>query len=100
MHCSHCRSDFVEDVASLLLREVVLVNDYIEQFPPLAVFRYDVLVLCLFKYFVNLEDAGVILRVRRNTMRLRRETSLRVMVLALGNLKVLIFLMALRCPVD
>lgn len=100
VHGAHRRGHLVEDVAGLLLGEVVPLHDDVEQLPPLAVLSHDVLVLGLLEDLVDLEDAGVVLRGGRRTMRLRRETSLRVMALALGNLKVLIFLTARRWPVD
>lgn len=96
VHGPNCRYDLIEDETGLLLGEVVAVQDKVEQLLALAVLSHDVLILCLLEDFVDLEDARVVLHCGGITSVFRRETSLRIMVLARGNLRVLIFLTALR----
>lgn len=54
VHCSHCRSNFIKNVASLLLRKIALVNNNIKQLPSLAILSDNVLKLCLLEHLVNL----------------------------------------------
>ena len=96
VHGAHGRHDLVEDEAGLLLGEVAAVEDQVEELLALAVLGDDVLELGLLEDLVDLEDAGVVLRGGRRTSVLSSETSLRIMVLARGNLSVLIFLTARR----
>lgn len=96
VHGPHCRYDLVEDETGLFLGKVVAVEDEVEQLFALAILSHDVLVLCFLEHLVNLEDARVVLRYCRLTRVLSSETSLRIMVLARGNLRVLIFLTARR----
>ena len=99
MHAADCRYDVVHDVAGFLLGKVVFLHDTVEEFRSLAVLSDDVLELPLLEYLVDLDNAGVILDRAVATRLLRRAISLRIMLLDLANLKVLIFLMALMCPV-
>jgi hypothetical protein len=61
MHGADCGGDFVEDVAGLLLWEIVLIDDDIEQLLPFAELRDYVLVLSLLEYLVYFKNAGVVL---------------------------------------
>jgi hypothetical protein len=53
MHCPDRRYQLIENKAGLILREIALINDYIEQLSPLAVLCYDILMLSLLEYFVD-----------------------------------------------
>jgi hypothetical protein len=61
MHGADCGGDFVEDVAGLLLWEIVLIDDDVEQLLPFAELRDYVLVLSLLEYLVYFKNAGVVL---------------------------------------
>ena len=80
------------------MNEVILEN-HLEKFLPLAQLRHYVDELALFEDLVDLYDVGVILGNKTDTKDFIREISLMVLVLILGNLRVLIFLMALAFPV-
>ena len=99
MHRSDRGHHVVSNVASLFLRNVVPVQNDVEQFLPVAVLSDDVLELSHLKNLVNFYYVGVVLYYAALTRLLRREISLRIIVLALANLRVFIFLMALWFPV-
>lgn len=57
---SHCRNQLLEHQCSRLLREVVLVDDEIEEFSSLAQFSHDVEILFVLVEFQDLEHAGMV----------------------------------------
>lgn len=99
VHAADCRCDFVEHITRFLLRQIVPIYDYIEQFFSLTVLSDDVDELCLLVYLIYLENGGVVLRGGTCTIAFSNVISFRVIVLARGNFSALIFLIARRFPV-
>lgn len=99
VHGADGRDDLVEEEAGLVLGEEVPVEDEVEELFALAVLSDDVLELRLLEHLVDLEDARVVLSAPQGTSDFSSDTSLRIMVLARGNFRVLIFLTARRLPV-
>ena len=67
MHGSHCCGNFIKNVASLLLRKIVFVNNNIKQLFSLTILSNDVLIFCFFEHLVNFKDAGMVLRANSRT---------------------------------
>lgn len=97
VHASDCRGDIVDYIADFFFREVAALHKLIEQLPPSTKLCHNVLPLSLLENLVDLQNAGMVLSIKRTTRLLRSATSLRIMVLALANLRVFIFLIARFC---
>lgn len=99
VHAAHCRDEVVDEKACLFFMELVANDNQVEEFLSLTELGHDVDKLSLLENFVDLQNAGVILRFTTATRLLSKLISFMIIALALANLRTLIFLMALIFPV-